>query len=95
VSEPAVPASEHTSVPAREPVPDGLDFIVGYLRSRRPEYGDLAPDFDLIENRVLDSLGLVEFLYLLEEHTGREISLDAVSPEDFRTIARIKERFFQ
>ena len=73
----------------------GFAFIVDYLRTRKPEYGELAPDFDLIESRVLDSLGFVEFLYLLEEHSGREISIDSVSREDFRTIERIKERFFQ
>jgi acyl carrier protein len=75
--------------------PGGFAFIVDYLRTRKPEYGELAPDFDLIENRVLDSLGFVEFLYLLEEHSGQEISIDSVSREDFRTIERIKERFFQ
>jgi acyl carrier protein len=77
------------------PNSSGFAFIVDYLRTRKPEYGDLAPDFDLIENRVLDSLGFVEFLYLLEEHSGQEISIDSVSREDFRTIERIKERFFQ
>jgi acyl carrier protein len=42
---------------------------------------------------VLDSLGFVNFLYVLEEQTGREISLDQVSPEDFRTLRKIRERF--
>ena len=51
-----------------------------------PELGTIDPDFDLIENRVLDSLGFVNFLYVLEEQTGREISLDQASPEDFRAV---------
>ena len=76
------------------PTTDGFDFILGYLRTRRPDLDELAPDFDLIENRVLESLGFVDFLYLLEEHTGREISIDTVSREDFRTVALIKKRFF-
>lgn len=72
----------------------GTDIIVAFLRSKRPDLGDIDRDLDLIENRILDSLGFVNFLYVLEEHTGREISLDDVTPEDFRTIARIEARFF-
>jgi acyl carrier protein len=72
----------------------GIDFVVSYLKSKRPELDHIDPDLDLIENRILDSLGFVDFLYLLEEHTGREISLDTVSAEDFRTLNKIKARFF-
>lgn len=74
--------------------PTGIDFVIDYLRAKRPDLEHIDPDFDLIENRVLDSLGFVDFLYLLEEQTGQEISLDTVSAEDFRTINRIKARFF-
>lgn len=70
------------------------DLVVEFLLSRRPELGTIDPDFDLIENRVLDSLGFVTFLYVLEEQTGREISLDQASPDDFRTLRRIRERFY-
>jgi len=76
------------------PYQPGVAFIVDYLLSKRPDLTHLDPDFDLIENRVLDSLGFVNFLYVLEEQVGREISLDQVSPEDFRTINRISQRFF-
>jgi acyl carrier protein len=70
------------------------DLVVEFLLARRPELGTIDPDFDLIDNRVLDSLSFVNFLYVLEEQTGREVSLDQVSPEDFRTLRRIRERFF-
>ena len=73
---------------------NGFDVVVDYLRQCKPELGDLPADLDLIENRILDSLAFVEFLLLLEEHTGQEISIDSVSREDFRTIASIKRRFF-
>ncbi|KAB2342450.1 acyl carrier protein [Actinomadura rudentiformis] len=71
----------------------GIAFIVDYLLTKRPDLDSIDPDLDLIESRVLDSLGFVNFLYALEEHTGREISLDQVSPEDFRTVNRIAARF--
>ncbi|MFD0885014.1 hypothetical protein ACFQ08_10690 [Streptosporangium algeriense] len=69
------------------------DLVLDFLLARRPDLGTIDPDYDLIDNRVLDSLGFVNFLYVLEEQTGREISLDEVSPEDFRTLRRIRERF--
>jgi acyl carrier protein len=71
-----------------------IDFLVDYLRSRRPELDTIDPDLDLIENRILDSLGFVNFLYLLEERTGREIDLESVTPDDFRTLRKLARRFF-
>ncbi|MFE9581120.1 hypothetical protein ACFYO1_32430 [Nocardia sp. NPDC006044] len=75
-------------------VGSGVEFVVGFLRERRPDLVDIDPDLDLIDNRIISSLMFVEFLYRLEEATGREITLDSVSPNDFRTVNRIKARFF-
>jgi acyl carrier protein len=81
----------------------GFDFVRDYLESRylaaqHAAAGSpvpaLAPDYDLIENRVLDSLAFVDFILLVEEHSGREISIDSVSREDFRTVDSIRRRFF-
>ena len=77
--------------PANEPA---KDLVIEYLLAKRPDLGTIDPDYDLIDNRVLDSLGFVNFLYVLEEQTGREIALEDVSPEDFRTLRRIRARFF-
>jgi acyl carrier protein len=78
-----------------EAAPDGThDLVLTYLLARRPELTSIDPDLDLIENRIIDSLSFVNFLYVLEEQTGQAISLDEVSPEDFRTLRRIRERFF-
>ncbi|MFI6651568.1 acyl carrier protein [Streptomyces sp. NPDC050529] len=73
---------------------DDLTFVTEYLLSRKPELTAIDPDLDLIDNRILDSLGFISFLYVLEERTGQEISLDSVTPEDFRTLNRIRARFF-
>jgi acyl carrier protein len=72
----------------------GIDVVLAYLKSKRPDLESIPDDLDLIENRVLDSLGFVNFLYVLEEQTGREISMDEVTPEDFRTVQAIRRRFF-
>ncbi len=83
-----------TTNPAAAPVTGTGDLALDFLLARRPDLGTIDPDYDLIDNRVLDSLGFVNFLYVLEEQTGREITLDQVSAEDFRTLRRIRERFF-
>jgi acyl carrier protein len=72
----------------------GLNVVVKYLLAKRPDIGTLDHDLDLIESRILDSLGFVNFLYVLEEQIGREIDMENISPNDFRTINRIKARFF-
>jgi acyl carrier protein len=74
---------------------DPVAVVVGYLLSKKPEIGEIPPDLDLIENRVLDSLGFVNFLYLLEELTGREIPMEEVAPDDFRTVNAIEARFLR
>lgn len=70
------------------------DVVVEFLRSKYPDLDSIDPELDLIESRILDSLHFVEFMYLLEESTGREILLEDVSAEDFRTLSAIRARFF-
>ena len=72
----------------------GINVIVSYLLAKRPDLATIDHDLDLIENRILDSLGFVNFLYVLEEQVGHEIDMATVTPDDFRTINRIKARFF-
>ena len=70
------------------------ELVVAFLTDGRPHLGEIDPRADLIESRVLDSLRFVEFLYFLEERTGREIALEDVTAEDFRTVEAIVTRFF-
>jgi acyl carrier protein len=70
------------------------ELVVEFLTEGRPHLGEIDPQADLIESRVLDSLRFVEFLYFIEERTGQEISLEDVAPEDFRTVEAIVARFF-
>ena len=74
--------------------PTGVDAVVQYLLKKRPDLTSIDPDLDLVENRILDSLGFVDFLYVLEEQTGEEILMENVKPSDFRTINAIRRRFF-
>ena len=61
------------------------------LKEDHPEIADLDLDVDLIENRVIDSLGFMNFVFFLEELTGRELIAEAQSANSFRTL-RIIER---
>lgn len=74
--------------------PQGVGLVEQYLLAKRPDLTSIDPDLDLIENRILDSLSFVSFLYVIEEQTGREILLEDVTPDDFRTLSRIRKRFF-
>lgn len=72
----------------------GLEFVTDFLLSKNPELTEIDPEMDLIESRIITSLMFIEFLYRLEEATGREIKLESIAPNDFRTVSTINDRFF-
>jgi acyl carrier protein len=69
-----------------------LERVKKWLLARRPEIGDLAPDQDLVESRVIDSLSFLEFVYFLEELTGREIQVTPDTVQSLRTLRSIEQR---
>ena len=68
-----------------------MDQIKSWLLAKNPEIQDIDPDFDIIENRVIDSLGFTEFILFLEEVSGREIQLFTESVNAFRTLRSIQD----
>jgi acyl carrier protein len=48
-----------------------------------------APDADIIDGGLLDSLTLVTLLFEIEVEFGVQIPLDSLEIDDFRTIERI------
>ncbi len=71
-----------------------LQQVKGWILKRHPEREDIAPDLDLIENRLIDSLSFVEFVFLLEQVSGRPIDMDTLEVDDLRTLGSIEARFF-
>lgn len=68
--------------------------VVDWIRAKHPELTvEIDEHLDLIEARLIDSLQFLEFIYFLEDLSGRAIDLEQVSVDDFRTLARIRERF--
>ncbi|MGW4365656.1 hypothetical protein ACWEKT_08425 [Nocardia takedensis] len=71
-----------------------LAFVEQFVRRKHPDITVLTLETDLVAMRLLNSVDFLEFLLALEDLTGREISLDEVAPEDFRTVNAIHSRFF-
>lgn len=68
--------------------------IEEWLLMKSPDHKVIDFELDLIENRVIDSLHFVDFVFLLEELTGKEISFDSFSLDQIRSLKAIEENFF-
>jgi acyl carrier protein len=66
--------------------------VSAYLNdnARRVGAAPLKNDDDLFKTGVLDSFALVDFLTLLEEHTGIKVPDADVNPSNFQTVAVIE-----
>ncbi|WP_137994210.1 acyl carrier protein [Streptomyces vilmorinianum] len=73
---------------------DGLQQVKNWILDRHPERNDIAPDLDLIENRLIDSLSFVEFVFLLEQQSGTSIQMETLEVDEIRTLAAIETHFF-
>jgi acyl carrier protein len=51
--------------------------------------GDLTPDYELIDNGVLDSLGIFRMVGFLEDDFGIEVADEDLAPDNFATLAAI------
>lgn len=70
---------------------DVVDRLRTWLLARNPNVVDIGLDDDLIDSRVIDSLAFTEFLLMLEELVGHEITLDASNVTSFRTLRGIRD----
>jgi acyl carrier protein len=52
-------------------------------------WDDIDADYPLLEKQVVDSLGMIKLISLLEEEFDIEIDDDDVVPGNFRTIGHI------
>ena len=50
-----------------------------------------APDVDIIDAALLDSLGLVTLLFELEQELGLQMPLETLEVDDFRSIGLIAQ----
>ncbi|MDJ0464900.1 4'-phosphopantetheinyl transferase superfamily protein [Streptomyces sp. H27-C3] len=83
----------HSTV-RRPPMSDGLQQIKDWILKRHTDREDIATDLDLIENRLIDSLSFVEFVFLLEQLSGRSIEMETLEVDAIRTLGAIESNFF-
>ncbi|MEU6353801.1 phosphopantetheine-binding protein [Streptomyces sp. NPDC047072] len=76
-----------------QPQTTGIDTIRQWILAKHEDRTDIAPDEDLIEKRLVDSLSFVEFVFLIEETSGQEIDMDNLDLGEVRTLAAIEKRF--
>lgn len=67
--------------------------VAAWLIRRHPEAGEIHPDDDLIDSRLVDSLGFLELIGLVERLSGRPIDVDTLDLDDFRSLRRIESTF--
>jgi acyl carrier protein len=67
-------------------VPRLAELFAGVTGSPAP-----APDADLVQSGVLDSLALVELLFAIEQELGITIPSDRLEIERFRTLELLAE----
>ncbi|GAB2745840.1 acyl carrier protein [Kitasatospora kifunensis] len=72
-----------------------VDQVKAWILKRHPERTDIPADLDLIDNRLIDSLAFAEFLFLLEELGGQTIDRGSLVVDDFRTLARIEQKYLR
>ncbi|GAA0602683.1 acyl carrier protein [Streptomyces crystallinus] len=72
----------------------GLAEVVAWIGRRHPEGAGVGPEDDLIESRLIDSLGFLEFIVLIERLSGRPVDVEHLDLDDFRSLSRIGRAFF-
>jgi len=65
-----------------------------WLAAKNGRAGEITMDTDLINEGVLDSLQMVNFLLYIEEIRGREIPEAMVQPAYFTSLRVIYDTFF-
>jgi acyl carrier protein len=74
---------------------DPIQAIRQFIVDKHDDAVKFEDTDDLIEKRLVDSLRFVEFVLLIAELSGREIDMDALNIDEFRTIATIRAMYFE
>jgi acyl carrier protein len=62
--------------------------------SKHPERTDIPSDLDLIDTRLVDSLSFIEFIFVIEQASNRDIDTESLDLSQLRTLEAIERSFF-
>lgn len=71
-----------------------IDKVRQYIASKHNGTRHFGDHDDIINARLIDSLQFVDFTLYIEELTGKEIDMETINIDNFRTIAEIERVFF-
>ena len=63
-------------------------------RSKNPPKGELTDTTAILDEGILSSLDVVEFVLYIESLRGDEVDADAIEPEAFTSIDTLYATFF-
>jgi len=74
-----------------------IETLTGYLQQINPdrEVSSVAPDANLHDAGLIDSLRMVELVLFLEKATGRPIPVERHEPRVFHTLDKMYAAFGQ
>ncbi len=70
-----------------------INEVKQWLLSKKRYLTDIALDFDLIDNAIVDSLSFVEYVLVIEEICGKEVVVDDTVLEKVRTLERVQRNY--
>ncbi|WP_036567510.1 hypothetical protein [Nocardia sp. BMG51109] len=71
-----------------------IDDVRAWILEKNPGVETVEHTTDLIENRLIDSLRFVEFVFVIEQASGASIDVEEIDVDDFRSLAAIERKFF-
>lgn len=70
-----------------------INKVEKWILKFHPGMNHIPEKLDLIETRLIDSLRFIELILLLEQLSGKNIDMNNLNIDNFRTLDCISEKF--
>lgn len=71
-----------------------IEVLKGWI-TQQSGFDEVGLETDLVDEKVLNSIQMINFLLFIEETLGHEIPEKLIKVENFKTLKRIQELLFQ
>lgn len=68
-----------------------LQEVHDFIKTLKPNLPDFAPEDNLLEDDLLDSVAMMELVLWSEEHFNFTVDTDDLTPENFATLQAITD----